>query len=70
MKKNTINFDQSLIEIYVFLFSIQAVSVNDVRRELSFCRKTDIPVIGIIENMSGFVCPHCSVSASVENQSW
>ena len=40
----------------------QAIAVNDVRRELTFCRKTGIPVIGIIENMSGYLCPHCSVS--------
>ncbi|NXY79616.1 NUBP2 factor, partial [Glareola pratincola] len=40
----------------------QAVSVGDVRRELTFCRKTGLRVLGIVENMSGFVCPHCSVS--------
>ncbi|KAF6271647.1 nucleotide binding protein 2 [Rhinolophus ferrumequinum] len=39
----------------------QAVSVGDVRRELTFCRKTGLRVIGIVENMSGFVCPHCTV---------
>lgn len=32
----------------------------DVRKELTFCRKLDINVIGIIENMSGYICPHCS----------
>ncbi|PVD30967.1 hypothetical protein C0Q70_10243 [Pomacea canaliculata] len=35
----------------------QAVAVGDVRRELTFCRKTGIPVIGIIENMSGYQVP-------------
>ncbi|XP_040109745.1 cytosolic Fe-S cluster assembly factor NUBP2 isoform X1 [Oryx dammah] len=40
----------------------QAVSVGDVRRELTFCRKVGLRVIGLVENMSGFVCPHCSVS--------
>lgn len=40
----------------------QAVSVGDVRRELTFCKKTGLRVLGIVENMSGFVCPHCSVS--------
>jgi len=40
--------------------NLQAVAVADVRRELTFCRKTGIPVMGIIENMSGYVCPHCS----------
>ncbi|XP_028563029.2 cytosolic Fe-S cluster assembly factor NUBP2 [Podarcis muralis] len=37
----------------------QAVSVGDVRRELTFCKKTGLRVLGIVENMSGFVCPHC-----------
>ena len=41
---------------------MQDVSTADVRREFTFCQKTKIPVLGIIENMSGFVCPHCSVS--------
>ncbi|KAJ7305784.1 hypothetical protein JRQ81_010150 [Phrynocephalus forsythii] len=39
----------------------QAVSVGDVRRELTFCKKTGLRVLGIVENMSGFVCPHCRV---------
>lgn len=37
----------------------QAVSIEDVRKEVTFCKKTDIPILGIIENMSGFVCTHC-----------
>lgn len=41
----------------------QAVSVGDVRRELTFCRKAGLRILGIVENMSGFVCPHCSVSS-------
>lgn len=40
----------------------QAVSIGDVRRELTFCKKTGLQVIGVIENMSGFTCPHCAVS--------
>lgn len=46
---------------------LQAVSVGDVRRELTFCKKTGLRVIGVVENMSGFVCPHCSVS---RGKSW
>jgi Mrp family chromosome partitioning ATPase len=38
----------------------QAVSTADVRKELNFCAKTGIRVLGVVENMSGFVCPHCS----------
>lgn len=37
----------------------QQVAINDVRRSVSFCRQVDLPVIGVIENMSGFACPHC-----------
>ncbi|XP_076338332.1 NUBP iron-sulfur cluster assembly factor 2 isoform X2 [Tachypleus tridentatus] len=43
----------------------QAVAVGDVRRELTFCKKTGIPVLGIIENMSGFVCPSCCECSNV-----
>jgi Mrp family chromosome partitioning ATPase len=37
----------------------QDLAVADVRRSVSFCEKVSLPVVGIIENMSGFVCPHC-----------
>lgn len=38
----------------------QDMSTAMVRKELDFCRKTGMKVIGIVENMCGFVCPHCS----------
>ncbi|KAI1818149.1 cytosolic Fe-S cluster assembly factor CFD1 [Poronia punctata] len=38
----------------------QAVATADVKKELNFCVKTSIPVIGVIENMAGFVCPNCA----------
>ncbi|KAM0275055.1 hypothetical protein ACHAQH_007616 [Verticillium albo-atrum] len=38
----------------------QAVATADVRKELNFCTKTNLKVLGVIENMSGFVCPHCA----------
>lgn len=37
----------------------QQVAIADVRRCLTFCRMVDLPIAGIVENMSGFVCPHC-----------
>ena len=39
----------------------QEVALDDVRKEISFCRRTSIPILGVVENMSGFVCPKCSV---------
>jgi Mrp family chromosome partitioning ATPase len=38
----------------------QGVSLSDVRKEISFCRKVGLPILGVIENMSGFVCPCCN----------
>ncbi|KAG8236457.1 hypothetical protein J437_LFUL016908 [Ladona fulva] len=43
----------------------QAVSIEDVRKELTFCRKTGIPILGIIENMSSYVCPNCSECTNI-----
>nr|XP_006637088.1 PREDICTED: cytosolic Fe-S cluster assembly factor NUBP2 [Lepisosteus oculatus] len=43
----------------------QAVSTGDVRREIAFCKKTGLRVLGIVENMSGFVCPHCSECTNI-----
>ncbi len=37
----------------------QNLSTADVHRSIDFCRKLKFPIIGIVENMSGFVCPHC-----------
>lgn len=43
----------------------QAVATADVKKELNFCVKTRIKVLGVIENMSGFVCPHCSECTNI-----
>ncbi len=37
----------------------QDLAIADVRRSVSFCEKVSLPVVGLIENMSGMVCPHC-----------
>jgi hypothetical protein len=36
-----------------------------VRKALVFCEKVGLPVLGVIENMSGFVCPHCGETTDV-----
>ncbi|KAL9646317.1 hypothetical protein ABK040_014470 [Willaertia magna] len=38
----------------------QLVSMRDVSREINFCKKLNISIIGIIENMSGYKCPCCN----------
>ncbi|MEW5693250.1 MAG: Mrp/NBP35 family ATP-binding protein [Candidatus Hydrogenedentota bacterium] len=37
----------------------QDLAILDALRSIAFAKTIDKPVIGIIENMSGFVCPHC-----------
>jgi len=43
----------------------QAVAVQDVRRCIVFCRKVQLPVLGVVENMSGFTCPRCGEVVSI-----
>jgi ATP-binding protein involved in chromosome partitioning len=38
----------------------QEVSLADVRKSISFCNVVNMEIFGLIENMSGFSCPHCS----------
>ncbi len=49
----------------VIVTTPQEVAAFDVRKSIDFCKKLDLPVVGIIENMSGFVCPHCTVSSDI-----
>jgi ATP-binding protein involved in chromosome partitioning len=37
----------------------QEVALADVRKGIAFCRSLNLPVLGVLENMSGFVCPKC-----------
>ena len=37
----------------------QEVAISDVRRCVAFCNEVSLPVVGILENMSGLVCPKC-----------
>ena len=43
----------------VIVTTPQDVAIADVRRCVSFCNNLSLPVVGIVENMSGFVCPKC-----------
>jgi len=43
----------------------QDVALVSVRKSVSFVKKMNIPVIGIIENMSGFKCPHCNKTINI-----
>lgn len=49
----------------VIITTPQEVSLQDVRKEISFCRKVRLPVLGVVENMSGFVCPNCKKESQI-----
>ncbi|TUM45532.1 Cytosolic Fe-S cluster assembly factor nubp1 [Bagarius yarrelli] len=49
----------------VIITTPQEVSLQDVRKEIRFCQKVKLPIIGVVENMSGFVCPKCKNTSQI-----
>lgn len=49
----------------VLVTTPQEVSLLDVRKEINFCKKVQLPVVGVVENMSGFVCPSCQNESQI-----
>jgi ATP-binding protein involved in chromosome partitioning len=43
----------------------QKVAAVDVRKSITFCRQLGVPVLGVVENMSGFACPKCGEISAV-----
>ncbi|NLX19128.1 MAG: Mrp/NBP35 family ATP-binding protein, partial [Desulfobulbus sp.] len=43
----------------------QAVALADVRKSINFCKAVNMPIVGVVENMAGFVCPHCGETADI-----
>jgi len=49
----------------VIVTTPQNLSLNDVRKCISFCGQVSVPVLGVVENMSGLVCPNCKTIINV-----
>jgi len=49
----------------VLVTTPQDLALLDVRKSVDFCRQLSLPVLGVIENMSGLVCPHCGKTVDV-----
>ena len=47
------------IDGVIIVTTPQEVALLDSRKAVNFAKRLNIPVLGIIENMSGFICPHC-----------
>ena len=56
---------ESGIDGAVLITTPQEVALQDVRREIDFCKKVGIRVLGVVENMSGFVCPGCKTESQI-----
>lgn len=49
----------------VMVTTPQGVSVADVLKGIKMFERVEVPVLGLVENMSGFVCPHCGERTDV-----
>jgi ATP-binding protein involved in chromosome partitioning len=47
----------------VIVTTPQEISLADVRKSINFCQKINLEVLGLVENMSGYSCPHCGKEA-------
>ena len=41
----------------------QEVAMATVRKEINFCKKMNLRILGLIENMNGYCCPYCKVAS-------
>lgn len=49
----------------VIVCTPQEVALLDARRALSMFEKVSVPILGLVENMSSFVCPHCQKATEI-----
>ena len=43
----------------------QNIALADVRKSINFCKHVSMKILGIVENMSGFICPHCDKTVDI-----
>jgi len=49
----------------VLVTTPQEVALSDVAKALSMLRRLNVPIIGLVENMSAFICPHCGEATEI-----
>ena len=49
----------------VLVTTPQQVAIVDVEKALAMFARMSVPVIGLVENMSAFVCPHCGEASEI-----
>jgi Mrp family chromosome partitioning ATPase len=49
----------------VIVTTPQEMALLDVRKEVTFCSKVGLNILGVVENMAGFICPCCSTKSDI-----
>jgi Mrp family chromosome partitioning ATPase len=49
----------------VIVTTPQEIALADVRKSINFCKTMKMEILGLVENMSGFTCPHCGKSVDI-----
>ncbi len=49
----------------VIVTTPQSIALSDVRKAVAMFKKLNVPILGAIENMSGFICPSCSTESKI-----
>jgi len=49
----------------VLVTTPQDVALSDVAKALAMLRRLNVPIVGLVENMSSFVCPHCGEATEI-----
>ncbi len=52
----------------VIVTTPQEVALEDVRKSVTFCHQLELPILGLVENMSGFACPCCNKVTHIFSQ--
>jgi ATP-binding protein involved in chromosome partitioning len=49
----------------VIVTTPQSIAISDVRKAVAMFNKLNVPILGIVENMGEFICPHCSKASAI-----
>ncbi len=49
----------------VIVSTPQDLALIDARRGVAMFRRVDVPILGVVENMSTFICPHCGNASDI-----
>src|SRR5207237_10443168 len=49
----------------VIVTTPQSIALSDVRKAAAMFNKLNVPILGVVENMAGFVCPHCHEKTNI-----